>query len=266
MGTIFPGGTGVTRISPPKLSGGAAGPSVTPISATLTPGNAGSIVIPSSGSPISGGMFDGWVLFDPQGCVQSMSDGATTFDIAFEKATNNYAWLSNVYAPSAQPIICWPNEVMKDFEFEVKSTWLVDGSGEVNNASTSAALIVHERPTDPAWGNYFGMASLGRWASTCDSGFGVSSGGASKKNTSYANIPRSGDVWLKLDRVKNQVTGYHKIGAAASYTVQEGPDAIGGGGGVASYIGIALYTQSAAGSPETIKISNANLTGSEWSE
>lgn len=248
---------------PVRGGGGGGGSSVVGINATLTPVSE-TVTKPASGGLISGGMLDGWRMFDPLSSISTLADDGSAFSVSYHGVEGNYyEWMNNKRAYSLYPIICWPNRIMGDFSLELKYT-----GNSIGNIFTSIGCIVHQRPTDTDWGHHSGIMG-GRYYTSAGKAFGGSVALTTKKTTDYAYpLTWSNDNWLKVVRSEQNMTCSWKTGAG-SYADLVSSDAW-GMAGAAAYVGIAMFTRAGwtsswdGSSNDIVDILEVNLTGSEW--
>ena len=119
MAKIFPGGSSVSKVFPPSLTGGAAEAKITVVNASLTP-SAGSVSI--SDGLVVNGMLNGWIVQDLQSGIDALSDDGAAFGVSIHATTGNYEWINNGGVAEKQPIIYYPRPLMGDFTLEVKFT------------------------------------------------------------------------------------------------------------------------------------------------
>jgi len=246
----------------PVRGGGGGGSSVVGINATLTPVSE-TVTQPASGGLISGGMLDGWRMFDPNGGVDSLADDGSYFDIGYNVGSASAQWMTDKTALDKQPFFCWPNKLMGDFSISVEYVGN-RGAGVAAN-TTNIGVFAITTPTDTSLNTHYGIAAWTWWGSHAAAKWGANTFGTQKVGTDGGVLHWSYTNKLELDRAEGVVSSYYTSGLTAvrSAGVSPGSDQWGTAGD-ATYVGIGIYTGQAAGSEETMSLVSVTLTGSEW--
>jgi len=241
------------------------------VSETLTPGTAGDVLpsLTDGEGTFSGGMLDGWILFDPDGDVTAINDGVQNsgeFTITWDPITSSYRWLtSNRQTVSHAPFLAYPELMTGDFEIEVCVTAPADAAvaGRVANGNFDFMVGALQRPAYAEGMTHYIGCLCGRYWSTA----GQVRAGAYAGNGSYAYQVGAGtfdfadENWLKIKREGAVVTAQYKLegGAYQSVNAALPPDEW-DWSGAAVYVGIGMATD-----VETnyISVLNVNVTGTE---
>tara|TARA_R110000824_G_scaffold7944_1_gene36237 strand:- start:239 stop:1051 length:813 start_codon:yes stop_codon:yes gene_type:complete len=260
----IPGGDLVSRSFPSEPGDdGGGGSNVTSINAALTP-TAATVTLPSTGDLISGGMLDGWRMFDPSGGVTALADDGNYFDITYNKGSAQTQWIDDKLAPTKQPFFCWPNKIMGNFVLTLQYTGN-RGAGVSHQNTNCGVFCVAAYPTDTNLGRYYGIEAYTWWASHAAAKWGAQAMGTQKSGYTGAVLTWTTTNTLKLTQAEGIITAQYRQGTSGALTTSTTPGVDNWGvAGDASYIGIGLYTNRAAGSEEVMSLVSVDLTGSEW--
>jgi hypothetical protein len=232
----------------------ADGSNVTTVAQTLSPASG----TPSSiadGATLDAGMLNGWVVKDPNGVFNAVTDDGTTCNIKFDQGGGGTGTPSNGNAFLTNGRIQYPNLLMGDFDFAIYT----DNPGSVASVNTEIVIMA-------GGGNASGEAHwlghrYGRWNAANAKYFGMGAfGSGALIHNGTSNLSRTTARWVGIKRV-SQTVSFREGGTAATPSWSDTDKQFDAGGGAAR-IAISFYAGSA--SEETHRLHKVILNGFEY--
>jgi len=232
----------------------ADGSNVKTVAQTLSP-SSGTPSSIADGATLDAGMLNGWVVKDPNGVFNAITDDGTTCNIKFDQGGGGTLTPSNGSAFVTNGLIQYPNLLMGDFDFAIYT----DNPGSVASVNTEIDIMA-------GGGNAVNEAHwlghrYGRWNASLAKYYGMGAfGSQALVHNGTSNLSRTTARWIGIKRV-SQTVSFREGGTAEtpSWTDTDKQwDAAGG----AVRIAISFFAGSAT--EETYRLYKVILNGSEY--
>tara|TARA_A100000172_G_scaffold79574_2_gene66956 strand:- start:48 stop:797 length:750 start_codon:yes stop_codon:yes gene_type:complete len=232
----------------------SGGSNVTAVAQTLSPASG----TPSSiadGDTLDASMLNGWVVKDPNGVFNAVTDDGTTCNIKFDQGGGGTSTPSNGNGFLTNGRIQYPDLLMGDFDFAIYT----DNPGSAASVNTEVVIMA-------GGGNASGEAHwlghrYGRWNAANAKYFGMGAFGTGALiHNGTSNLSRTTARWVGVKRV-GQTVSFREGGTATTPSWSDTDKQFDAGGG-AVRIAISFYAGSA--SEEIQRLYKVILNGSEY--
>ena len=237
-----------------RASGSPPSSNVTAVSESLSP-SAGTPSSIADDAVMDAGLLAGWVIEDPSGMANSISDDGSKLSVAFDQGTGGTTQFTSGNARLTQLLLRYPNRLMGDFVFGA----LVKNPASAANANTQIALGAGCGTTTNQC--HIFVQVFGKWQAANAAFFGYAcadSGALAYSGTSA--LARTTARWVGIRRVGGDIE-FGEGGTASepvwSWTTTQWDTA-----GGAPWLFLGFYAGSAT--EETYEIEKVILTGSEY--